>query len=78
MIDRLDDLRGRFPHLGFGVYAYEPGKPVTLEIHTPDGKTYEIRGPTLGACITKAFPETEPAPPAPEPEPEPPTEDPFG
>ena len=77
MTDRLDDLRTRFPHLGFGVYAYEPGKPVTLEIHTPDGATHEIRGPTLGACISKAFPEMDekPEPPAPEPEPEP---NPFG
>ena len=69
----LDDLRARFPHLGFGVYAYEPGGHVTLEIHMPGNDIHTLTGPTLGACIESAFPEV--AQPTPEPD-EPP--DPFG
>jgi hypothetical protein len=64
----LDDLRARFPHLGFGVYAYEPNAPVVLEVHMPGGRTHEIRRPTLAECIATAFPElTDPEPKAPDP-----------
>ncbi|AUQ95975.1 hypothetical protein PhaeoP66_03233 [Phaeobacter inhibens] len=68
----LDDLRVRFPHLGFGVYAYEPGAGVLLEIHMPVGMTHEIIRPSLAECIAAAFPELQ----DPTPETNPPS--PFG
>jgi hypothetical protein len=52
----LDELRADRPNLGFAVYAYEPGKPVTLEIHDADGQTYSVTTPTLEAAIGVAFP----------------------
>lgn len=60
----LDTLRDKFPHLGFAVYAYEPGEDVLLEILVPGGRPVEIKRPTLAACIAEAFPE----PQTPEPE----------
>lgn len=60
----FDELRALHPQLGFAVYAYEPGGAVTLEVHAPDGQTYEFTGPTLEAAIEAAFP-PEPAAPAP-------------
>ena len=61
----LDDLRVRFPGLGFAVYAYDPGGDVTLEIHSADGGLYAFVGPTLAAAIATTFPPLEP-PPAPD------------
>lgn len=58
MTPDLDALRARFPHLGFGVYAYEPGAGVTLEIHMPGGHLHSLSAPTLAGCIAEAFPET--------------------
>lgn len=59
----IDQLREKFPHLGFAVYAYGPGSAVTLEVVTPGGGLDEIRRPTLAACIAEAFPEPEPKEP---------------
>jgi hypothetical protein len=70
----LDDLRATYPHLGFGIYAIEPGGPVTIEVYAADGQVFPFTGPTLRACLNRAFPADEPDPePAPEPTPEPPT-----
>jgi hypothetical protein len=61
----LDDLRTAHPLLGFALYAYEPGGPVTLEIHAPDGGVYSTTGPTAEAAIAVAFPpRAAPPPPA--------------
>ncbi|MGF7008137.1 hypothetical protein [Aminobacter sp. BE322] len=63
----LDELRAAYPHLGFAVYALEPGGTVTLEVHTPDGQLFTWSAPTVDAAIARAFPpetlEPEPAPP---------------
>lgn len=61
----LDDLRARYPHLGFAVYAIEPGGPVTLEVHTPDGTVFTTVGPTEAAAIARRFPPEPEAPPSP-------------
>lgn len=64
----LDDLRAKYPHLGFAIYAYEPGGDVTLECHTPSGEVFTFTGPTADAAIQSGFADEEPAPaPAPEP-----------
>lgn len=62
----LDELRQRYPRLGFAVYAIEPGKSVTLEIYDGD-EVYTFRGKTAAAAIETAFPaqDPEPAPPTP-------------
>lgn len=60
----LDDLRAANPGLGFAVYAYTPGGPVTLEVLLPSGETYTFLGETMAEAIARAFP------PPPEPEPE--------
>lgn len=62
----LDDARAAFPKLGLAVYAYEPGGPVTLEVHSADGQTFPFTGPTEAAVVARAFPSL--APPDPEPE----------
>jgi hypothetical protein len=70
----LDDLRAKYPHLGFAVYAYTPGGPVTLECLTPDGTTYKFHGPTEAAAIAAGFAEedeTPVEPPSPPPAPPP-------
>ena len=66
----LDDLRREHPDLGLAVYAYSPGEPVTLEIHTPDGGVFTWTAPTVAEVIELAFPTTpdtaeEPALPEP-------------
>jgi hypothetical protein len=51
----FDDLRDRFPMLGFALYALEPGGAVTLEIY--DGEeVYAFQGATAAAAIAAAFP----------------------
>lgn len=62
----LDALRARQPDLGFAVYAYEPGGPVTLEVLTPDSATYVWTAPTLDMAIASAFPEPEVTEPTPD------------
>jgi len=54
----LDEARQAFPHLGFCVYAMEPGKPLTLEIHAPDGTIFTFYGATEAEALARAFPET--------------------
>lgn len=61
----LDTLRAKYPHLGWAVYCYEPGGPVTLECITADGKTFQFHGPTLEAAIAAGFAE-DPEPTQPE------------
>lgn len=62
----IDELRARFPGLGFAVYAIEPGAPVTLEVH--DGTdVFTFAGETADAAIALAFPPAPAEPAAPEP-----------
>jgi len=56
----LDDARAAYPHLGFCVYAMEPGEKLTLEIHAPDGTIFTFYGATETAALALAFPETAP------------------
>jgi hypothetical protein len=63
----LDDLRARMPHLGFALYAYTPGGPVTLEILENGLPSGTITAPTEAEAIAKLFPD-------PKPEPAPPTD----
>lgn len=63
----LDAIRRHHPDLGLALYAYEPGGPVTLEVHTPDGQVFTFTGPTEAAVLAKAFGAPDPEP-APEPE----------
>lgn len=66
----LDDARAAFPRLGLALYAYEPGGPLTLEVHSADGQTFSFTGATEAAVIARAFPSLA-TPPATEPTPEP-------
>lgn len=54
----LDDHRAALPHLGFGLYAFEPGGPVTLEIYAPDGTIFTFMADTEAEALMRAFPET--------------------
>jgi hypothetical protein len=67
----LDEVRAKYPHLGMTLYAIEPGKPVTLELITPDGKLYEFRGATEEAAIAAFVDESGGEEPPPEPAPAP-------
>lgn len=51
----LDDLRKRFPHLSFALYAMTPGGAVTLEV-IDGAEVYSFVGRTAEAAITAAFP----------------------
>jgi hypothetical protein len=62
MTDRLDTLRTENPELGFAIYAMEPGGPVTLEVHTPDGQVFTFTGRTAGVVMGRAFPPLPPEP----------------
>lgn len=63
----LDHLRAKYPHLGFAVYAYTPGGPVTLECINQDGATFKFSGRTEDEAIRTGFPEEfEPDAPAPD------------
>lgn len=59
----LDDARAAFPKLGLALYAYEPGGPITLEVHANDGQTFSFTGPTEAAVIARAFPSLQPPEP---------------
>lgn len=58
----LDDVRAAYPHLGLAVYAYEPGGPVTLEIHAA-GQVFAFEAATEAEAVVTALPELEPQPP---------------
>lgn len=60
--DRLDAIRAAHPEIGLALYAIEPGGPVTLEVHTPDGEVYSFRALTTQAAIDQAFPPAAPEP----------------
>lgn len=57
---RLDALRAEHQHLGFAVYAIEPGGVVTLEVFD-GGAIFTFRAESEAAVLALAFP--------PEPEP---------
>jgi hypothetical protein len=63
----LDDARAANPDLGFAVYAYGPGEPVTLEIFTPDTQVYSFTGASEVDVLAQAFPPEAEAPAEPEP-----------
>lgn len=54
--ERLDDLRARYPDMGFAIYALEPGGAVTLEVHAPDGRLYSWKGGSAAEVLDAAFP----------------------
>ena len=64
----LDDLRQRFPH-GFALYAFDPGAPVTLEVHAANGVMLTYKAATEAAAIIAFLADI--APPAPPAEPQP-------
>lgn len=64
----LDEIRAAYPHLGLAVYAFEPGGPLTLEVHTPDGQSWQFMATTEAQALALAFPAEEAEVPAPEPE----------
>lgn len=55
--ERFDRLREEQPDLIINLYAMQPGAAVTLEIITPDDKTYTFHGATAAAAMALAFPE---------------------
>lgn len=57
----FDDLRAAHPALGFAVYAYEPGKGVTLSVMDGD-ETFEFHGATFADAVNAAFPPTASTP----------------
>lgn len=61
-MNRFDALRAEHPHLGFALYAFEPGGLVTLELHI-DGHVSTFRGASEDDVLDQAFP-PEPAEPA--------------
>lgn len=67
----LDAARAAFPKLGLAIYAYEPGGPVTLEVHAADGQTFSFTGDSEAAVIARAFPSLLASPPEPDPAPAP-------
>jgi hypothetical protein len=65
----FDELRAKYPHLGFALYAYQPDGPVTLECITPEQQTFTFLGATAEAAMAEGFPEdlqVSASPPAPE------------
>lgn len=70
----VDAIRKAFPRLGLAVYAFDPGGPVTLEVHAADGQVFPFEGATFAAVAARAFPSlTRPPDPPPIPEPAPTT-----
>lgn len=47
----FDAIRAEYPHLGLALYALDPGGPVTLEVHTPDGGVFAWSGATQAAVL---------------------------
>lgn len=52
MIDRIREL---FPHLSIGVYALEPGQPLTVEVFAPDDTRFSHTAPTEAEAFTAIF-----------------------
>lgn len=52
----LDDIRHAHPELGVALYALEPGRGVTLEIHAPDGEFFAFTGRSEADAVGMAFP----------------------
>jgi hypothetical protein len=52
----LDEIRARYPRIGIGLFALEPGQPVTLESYV-DGQVFSFTADTVAGAIAKAFPE---------------------
>lgn len=67
LISSLDDARAANPDLGFAIYAYGPGEPVTLEILTPDAQVFTFTGTSEADVLAKAFPPEAETPTEPEP-----------
>lgn len=55
----LDEARRLFPALGFALYAYTPGLPVTLEVHDGDA-LFSWTADTEAAAFAQAFPDEQP------------------
>lgn len=53
----LDELRTKYPNLGFALYAYAPGALVTLEVHDERGDVFTFTGRTEREAIQSAFPD---------------------
>ena len=53
----FDEIRLAWPTLGFAIYAFTPGEPLTLEVHDVDGKIYTFMGKTAAQAIAAAFPQ---------------------
>lgn len=65
----LDELRAAHPALGFALYAYEPGGPVTLEVLAPaTNETFTFTGRTAGGVLDLVAQQLLPAPAVDEPE----------
>ncbi len=62
----FDEIREKFPHLGFAIYAMDPGQGVTLEVYD-GGRVFSFHETTAQMAIDRAFPpeEQETAEPAP-------------
>lgn len=56
----LDELRLRFPRLGFAIFAMDPAEPVVLEVYEPGGETFQWRGPSVADVLAAAFPAPPP------------------
>jgi hypothetical protein len=51
----IDRIRQLYPHLGIGIYALDPGGPVTVETLTPDGSTFQKSAPTATEALEALF-----------------------
>lgn len=51
----IDRIRALYPHLSIGVYALEPGLPLTVEVMTPDGTRYSRTAATAEQAFTAIF-----------------------
>jgi hypothetical protein len=58
-ISSLDDLRRQEPDVGAALYAFEPGGPVTLEVHMPDGQMFTWSAATEAEVLSQAFPQAD-------------------
>lgn len=53
----LDEARKRYPFLGFAVYAYQPGYPLTVEVITATEETFTAAGQTEEDALRSLFPD---------------------